>query len=189
MATQGANIVSRYDDKVRRVVFTGDGYFDIAKDADRPFIIENNGLGIKVYGTKFTLRSENSGNTTMVALEEGSIELISATGVSRMLVPTQIATYDRLMQSIKVSDYDVMSESCWTRDTLIFNNRPLREIGCRLARWYDVDIKIDDEIADDYAYTFTLTNESLDNILQLMSKIHTLSYDVSRDVVHISKSK
>lgn len=57
-------------------------------------------------------------------------------------------------------------ESCWAAGKLTFEKQSLGEICRYMARWYGTEIHIDRAIAHDYAYTFTITDEPLEEILR-----------------------
>ena len=50
-----------------------------------------------------------------------------------------------------------------------------------MARWYDTEIHIAPAIARNYAYTFTITNEPLEEILRIMSRINPIAYTFAKD--------
>ena len=65
----------------RRVKLNGEGYFDVARDEEKPFIVETGKeIQIKVLGTEFNLQSFSSDDIVQVALISGSVE-ISRNGV------------------------------------------------------------------------------------------------------------
>ena len=123
----------------RNVKLRGEGFFDIAKDPERPFTVEVEGLRIRVHGTKFNVNTSLEDRTVAVSLVEGSV----AAG------------------------------------KLAFDRQPLGEICRYLSRWYDIRIDISPALARNYAYTFTITDEPLEAILRIMSRINPIVYTFS----------
>lgn len=60
-----------------------------------------------------------------------------------------------------------------------FGGKSLGEICRYLSRWYDIRIDISPALAHNYAYTFTLTDEPLEAILRIMSRINPIVYTFS----------
>src|SRR5690606_22961051 len=67
---------SMNDNDVRSVDLEGEAFFDVAKDVDRPFLIETKEISIKVLGTAFNVKAYPDEDKTETTLLEGSIELV-----------------------------------------------------------------------------------------------------------------
>lgn len=84
----------------RNVKLRGEGFFDIAKDPERPFTVEVEGLRIRVHGTKFNVNTSLEDRTVAVSLVEGSVALDSGKGEQRQLYPGEIACYNTATQKL-----------------------------------------------------------------------------------------
>ena len=164
----------------RRVKLHGEGFFDIAKDPERPFTVEIEGLKVCVHGTKFNVRT-SADNGISISLVEGSVSLDAGSGSRRLLRPGEIACYDPDTRKIAIGRGNVAMESCWAAGKLSFERQSLGDICRYMARWYDIEIHIAPAIAHNYAYTFTITNEPLEEILRIMSRINPIAYTFAKD--------
>lgn len=167
--------VSARGGEERVVSLRGEAYFEVAHDEDRPFVVETEGMTIRVHGTKFNVEAFPEMENTYVSLVEGSVSLKTATE-HRYLNPGEIATYDKKTGSLSVRKDDVLFASSWMQDQIVFNQRTLKDICRFLGKWYHVKITLDPAIADRFRYTFTLRHESLEEILRLMSRINPIDY-------------
>lgn len=86
--------VTQQGGKERIVSLEGEAYFDVAHDEDRPFVVQTEGMTIRVHGTKFNVEAFPETENTYVSLVEGSVSLETATE-HRYLMPGETATYDR----------------------------------------------------------------------------------------------
>ena len=170
---------SSFGAESRNVKLRGEGFFDIAKDPERPFTVEVEGLRIRVHGTKFNVNTSHEDRTVAVSLVEGSVALDSGNGETRRLHPGEIACYDPATQELNIRRGNVELESCWAAGKLVFERQSLGEICRYLSRWYDIRIDISPALAHNYAYTFTLTDEPLEAILRIMSRINPIVYTFS----------
>lgn len=164
----------------RRVKLRGEGFFEVAKDSERPFTVEVEGLEISVHGTKFNVRTA-ADRYVSVSLVEGSVSLDTGRGSRRLLRPGEIACYDPDTRKMVIGRGNVAMESCWAAGKLAFERQSLGEICRYMARWYDTEIHITPALAHNYAYTFTITNEPLEEILRIMSRINPIAYTFAED--------
>ena len=172
--------VSQMNGDERMVNVTGEAYFDVAHDADKPFVVQTEGMRIVVHGTKFNVDAFPGSENTLVSLVEGSVSLETKT-VNRFLKPGETAIYNRKTQTLKVEKDDVRFASSWANTELIFKNRSLGDICKLLSKWYRVKIDLDPALAHKYFYTFTLRNEPLDEILRIMARIRPMKYTFSEE--------
>ena len=93
---------SSFGAESRDVKLRGEGFFDIAKDPERPFTVEVEGLRIRVHGTKFNVNTSHEDRTVAVSLVEGSVALDSGNGETRRLHPGEIACYDPATQELNI---------------------------------------------------------------------------------------
>lgn len=184
---------TRFDGKERRVALRGEGFFDVAKDADRPFIVDVEGLRIRVHGTKFNVRTLNEEENeepeaVTVSLVEGSVALDTGNGMQQLLRPGEIARFTPSTHDLRITSGNVELESCWASGKLVFTRQPLGQICRYLSRWYDIRIDISPALVHNYAYTFTITDEPLEEILRIMSRINPIVYTFSdKNSVSISE--
>lgn len=127
----------------RRVVLTGEAYFEVAKNKEKPFIVESSGNEIKVLGTHFNINSYGDENVFTTTLLEGSVQLTKG-AVSKILKPGEQASVSN--GNIEVGDADVNMAIAWKNGEFIFRNTPVAAIVKQLARWYNLDVKFQDPV-------------------------------------------
>lgn len=159
----------------REVDMQGEAYFSVKHDSNIPFVVHSNGVSIKVYGTKFNVNSYSMSDNILVSLYEGSVSMNIA-NKDVMLKPGEEGNYNKLNKSLDVKIGDVDFAKSWTNDQLRFKDKSLRYVCRYLAKWYSVHIVIDSAIADNQSYSFTIQNESLEDIIRIMSGINSIEY-------------
>ena len=164
----------------RIVNVTGEAYFDVAHDADKPFIVQTEGMRIVVHGTKFNVDAFPGSENTLVRLVEGSVSLETETE-NRFLKPGETSTFNRKTLTLKVEKDDVHFASSWANTQLVFRNRSLGDICKLLSKWYRVKIDVDPTLSNKYFYTFTLRSEPLDEILRIMARIQPMKYTFNEE--------
>ena len=164
----------------RRVMLEGEALFEVRKDEKNPFIVSASDLQAMVHGTRFNVQAYPDSEEIRVALSEGRVE-VSAFEHGLMMFPGEVVTFDRKTNILSKIRGDVAFESFWAGNSHTFDAKPLSFICKHLERWYNIDIELDPAIADSQVYTFTITNESLETILQIMSRINPIRYSFEED--------
>lgn len=127
----------RFADNERRVKLSGEAYFEVKKDARRPFVVETNALQASVLGTSFNVRAYDEVKTEVV-LVEGSVK-VTGGGSSLLIRPGQQA----VMQAghpLQAADIDVYPLIQWKDGLFYYDNTPLKNIMQDMGRWYNINI-------------------------------------------------
>ncbi len=167
----------------RYVELKGEGYFEVAKDEKRPFIVKTARLDVKVVGTTFNVNAYSPEEEIKVALVEGKVILANATnGKSKDLMilnASELAHFETDANKIsKSTDVDMERYIGWIHGKIIFVDDPIREVVKRLENSYNVDITLKDQQLNSYRYTGTFINETLDEILNVLSLTSPLDYKI-----------
>ncbi|MCJ8208988.1 DUF4974 domain-containing protein [Mucilaginibacter sp. RS28] len=121
----------------RKVKLTGEAYFEVAHDKEKPFIVSTPGEEVQVLGTKFNISNYPEDEGPVTTLMQGSVK-VTANKATAMLKPGQQSRINN--SAIAVTDVDGELFDAWKNGEFVFENTPLSQIMHRLARWYDFDI-------------------------------------------------
>ncbi len=166
---------TRYLSANRVVSLSGEAYFDVAHDKDKPFIVETEGMRVVVHGTKFNVEAFPNSENIFVSLKEGSVSL-ETEREQRFLQPGETATFNKRSHNLRIEKGDVDLAVCWASEQMVFRDKPLSEICRFLSKWYNVKINLSPELGDKFRYTFTLRHEPLEEILRIMARINPMTY-------------
>lgn len=167
--------------KQRKVKLQGEGYFSVAKDKEKPFIVEIGGLSVEALGTAFNVDAYNPDVQIEVALIEGKVVVATDGDAGEQLIlnPGQLARLDvasRKLSKEIIADGD--RSTGWTEGKMVFADDPIREVMRRMENWYNVDISLKDECLLKYRFTGTFVDESLEEILNAFSLTSPLHYEI-----------
>lgn len=163
----------------RVVTLEGEAYFDVAKDPENIFTVCVDDVDITVHGTTFNVLDDNE--SVIVSLIEGSVDVTTDDGIRCVLEPGYAAVYEKETGSLVDRKYNVDFASCWARDRLTFTQASLGEVCKYLSKWYDVEIVVADALESSCSYTFTIREEPIDQILDIMSRINPMKYLYTND--------
>ena len=123
----------------RRVKVSGEAYFKVARDEQKPFIVEADGQAVSVLGTEFNVHSYAEDSHVETTLVSGSIALqpIGAGAAQLLLTPGHQAVFSKAEHDIQVRSIDTEVATSWKDGKFVFENQTLEQIMLTLSRWYD----------------------------------------------------
>lgn len=173
----------------RPVRLTGEAFFDVARDASRPFTVSTASAEVKVLGTRFNVKTATGGGVTEVMLESGSVALNVAgkDDGTVTIKPGELAIADLSNASISVSETDPYMYSIWKEKELVFRAQRLGDIMMMLEKAYGVDIRLVNETLGKTEYTGkfkkTLPIEEVLAIIEMnTSMVYRINDDGSIDI-------
>ena len=136
--------------KTREVFLIGEAFFDVKHDKDHPFIVQLSDIRVKVLGTRFNISAYTADNVIETVLAEGSVVMDkNYAGIfekSIVLVPDQMASFDRTTKDTRVKAVNVNNYILWTKGVLQFENTDLNRITKKLERFYNIRIRFADPL-------------------------------------------
>ncbi|MDD4192386.1 MAG: FecR domain-containing protein [Mangrovibacterium sp.] len=170
----------------RRVELTGEAYFDVTKDKERPFIVSTSDIAVHVLGTSFNCSAYPDDEQIITALVEGEIEISGkADGQRRVPVkPGEVAVFTKQGKTIETGKSSLDKHIAWKSGKLIFRDDPMTTVLDKLGRWYNVEFQVEDEEILGYEYSATFSGESLDQVLKML----VLSAPISCELLPGDKS-
>ncbi|HAM82451.1 MAG TPA: hypothetical protein DFK15_02955 [Butyricimonas sp.] len=130
--------------KERRVFVQGEAYFEVAKDANKPFTVQFMSSSVTVLGTSFNIRAYPEEKRSQTTLAEGSVRIYSP-GSSMLLKPGEQAEVSALSGEMVKQEVEVKNFTSWKDGRFVFEQQPLEYIMRTLERWYDIRVIFKDE--------------------------------------------
>lgn len=140
----------------RFVQLTGEAFFEVTKNPNKPFVIETNKSKVTVLGTSFNVRSKIAENKTEVVVKTGKVRLENSIGDKKVeLIPNQKGVHDAFTNLVTEMEVKDMNDIAWHNDRLIFMNTPLKEVLDDLSRQFEVKITLTDQTLNSCEYGAT----------------------------------
>jgi transmembrane sensor len=128
-----------FGQKQRGVTITGEAYLEVAKDKDRPFIVQSDGTNNTVLGTKFDVTNYADEQKTSVTLLQGSVSVGNGAN-NLLLTPGHQVQIDHAGGTMTTRQEDGSRVIAWTRGLLDLDNADFASLMRQISRWYDVDV-------------------------------------------------
>lgn len=155
----------RFDGENREVELTGEAYFEVAKNAAKPFRVKANGAEVVVLGTHFNVNAYADEPATRTTLLEGSVKVLTGAR-SDLLRPGQQA--DVKAGGIAVSAADTDKAVAWKEGYFQFSGSSLQEVMRQLMRWYDIDVRYEGVIRPRRFGGEISRTSNLDEVLKIL---------------------
>lgn len=127
----------------RTVEVTGEVYFDIAKDEEKPFVVSAKGMQVQVLGTAFNVNAYTDEETVKTTLVQGAVKINAQT----LLHPGEQAVFNHSSGQLLLEKPDMEETLGWKNGEFYFRDTNIRSIMREIARWYDVDIKYEGDLS------------------------------------------
>ena len=180
---------SDYGVKERNVFLNGEAYFEVSKDKEHRFVVDAGEMEVEALGTSFNVKAYREDKSIVATLYNGSIQ---ATGGehSIILLPDQQVLFNRENRQLKVERPDNIAYSrMWRDNELAFKGETLYDIAMRLNRIYNVQIEFKSEKIKQYRFSGIIKNNSLDNVIEIISLTAPILYEAKEDTIILSEKR
>lgn len=199
---------------VREVSLTGEGYFDVVKNAARPFIIHTSKMDIRVLGTVFNVRCYPGEKKTETSLIRGSIEVTLKNRKDKIMLrpsekliisdeeltaPAKSVATNKMADKVIAKDIIVLRhltvlpqdstivETAWVENRLVFSSETFEEVALKMEKWYGVEIEFANENLKSEPLTATFTKETLAEALHALQVATKFNFKINNNRITISK--
>jgi transmembrane sensor len=159
--------------KTRDIYLTGEAFFDVKTNPKKPFVVKSKSLNISAKGTSFNVTAWDDNPEINVILVEGKLDVYQdiedGKGFQTTLSPGEMLNWKTDGTENSVVKADVNKYTSWTKGKLVFRDDPLIDVVKRINRWYNVNLVIKDNILESYKYVATFHDETLDEILKMLT--------------------
>jgi transmembrane sensor len=157
---------TRFDGNERKVTVTGEAYFEVAHQAEKPFRVSSKGQVIEVLGTHFNLNAYEDEPSVKTTLLQGSVKVM-ARGKTEILKPGDQALLSE--KALVMASADMEEVMAWHEGDFVFKKQTVEEIMRKVSRWYDIDIDYDHYSPDNHTFTGVISRKkNLSSVIQMM---------------------
>lgn len=173
----------------RHIILEGEAFFDVTKNAHRPFTVLAGELSVLVLGTRFNVAHYKGQDSAAVSLVEGKVQVSTPAQPHPVdLQPGQELFYDSHAKQAFTRDYDVESVTGWTSRLLIFRNESLAVVARKLEQLYDVEIIFTDPAMANYKLFAKFRDKPLHYILDVIKATGNLDYTINGKQIRFIKN-
>ena len=198
---------------IREVYLKGEGFFDVVKQDNHPFIVHANGIDIKVLGTAFDVKSYSEDNRVEATLIRGLIQVTRQgeknqkpvylhpnekliVDLTQNIPSEKIKTVNapNPLSEIKIYHLDStikaenLIETSWVYNRLEFRGDSFEELAKKLERWYNVKIIFEDEAVKHLSFNGSFENETVSQAFAALQAAVPFNYTINDQEVSIKST-
>lgn len=159
---------SKFTGSAREISLQGEAYFNVSK-SDKMFIVQTNGVNVRVYGTIFNINSYDK-NSIKTLLLEGNVSMSIGNGEEMHLSPSELGVAEGDCMTKKI--VSVNKYIAWTNGQFMYEKDDLKMLIDELARWYGADFVFDNRELEKLKITTIFSKESgLEKILSAIEML------------------
>lgn len=169
--------------EARQVILSGEAYFDINHNPDKPFEVKTGDITVTALGTSFNVQAYPGDNHISVALLTGKVKIISQSadpGQAVYLTPGNKYTLDKTTDQVTHAAFKPDDEIAWKNGILLFSNDNLNSFISKIEMWYGVDVEVRGAPKEEWNVTGKFNNLSLDLLLESVQYIQDIEYAIDK---------
>ena len=171
--------------KERRVFIQGEAYFEVAKDAKKPFTVQFMSSSVTVLGTSFNVMAYPDERHTEITLLKGAV-VVEAAGRNQYIKPGQQVQVDNVSKEMNCREVNAGRYASWKDGLFDFEGMKLEDLAVELSRWYDVDFFFIHAASGQKKFTGAIKrNNSLQFMLDFIEKTSDVRFEVKENVVRV----
>ncbi len=180
----------KFSRHIREVYLEGEGFFEVAKDTNRPFIVKTNNLRTTALGTSFNVRTFKNINKCNVSLVTGKVKVERLDKLSDVvneviLLPGEEVVF--VNEGVDKKQFNMEEVVSWKDGYIYLENKSFEESLEILERWFEIDFEVKNiRKAKGKIGTGKFRNQSLKNILQIMGYSFDFSFEINDKKVIIN---
>jgi ferric-dicitrate binding protein FerR (iron transport regulator) len=204
-----------YGNKLREVSLSGEAFFDVVHNAEKPFVIHTSKMDIRVLGTAFNVRCYPDEKKMETSLIRGSIEVTlkdrpkekiylkpneKLTLTADVVTTTVLKNLRKVKHEVEVTEPLVaishltyqpadssVVETSWVENKLVFRSETFEEVALKMEKWYGVSINIQNENLKQEHLTGSFESETVDQALSALQFTTNFRYSINKNIITITK--
>jgi len=160
----------------REVQLKGEGFFEVAKDKNHPFIIHTGYEDVTVLGTSFNVRAYPNEGASEISVSKGKVSVTNGLN-EQILLPNQKAIVTRDSKKIIFETSASLNETAWHTGTISFTDAMVPEVFSDLEDYYNIHFNYDKSKLKNCHFTSTFVNEDLSTVLVTISTVLNVSIE------------
>ncbi|HEY9261811.1 FecR family protein [Chitinophaga sp.] len=180
-AASSIRFPTAFPGKERVVEITGEGYFQVAANAQQPFRVKVKGkpdMEVNVLGTSFNIMAYADEQTITTTLEEGAVQLVHGQHKS-LLKPGFGGSLSTDDNDFVIAQADMEQTLAWKEGKFRFRNTSIQTIMRQMARWYNIDIAYEGDLSDVRLTGIISRRENASSLLKILSTTKRVHFDIN----------
>jgi ferric-dicitrate binding protein FerR (iron transport regulator) len=169
-----------FNEEERKVILSGNAFFDVAQNPNKPFVIAASDIDVKVLGTSFSINQNNE--LIKVSVKTGKVNVSSELQETDLL-PNEAVSYEKESKEFTLSTIIDKNHWAWTDKKLSFEETELKDVIAKIEETYKVKIGYNRSY-DQVPFTGKFNNSNIEEIIKILNS----SLDIKFSLLESSSS-
>lgn len=178
-------ISADFNEQSRESELSGEAFFEVAHNPQKPFLVKTKDYQVKVLGTQFNVKSYPTSMESRTSLLKGSVQ-VNSPETNMMLKPGQQAI-GQTGNELKMAKANFREVLAWREGYFRFQNASVRDIMNDIINWYDIKDVVYEFNSDEHFTGSIKRSRSIQEVLQGMEKISNLKFEIREGRVFVRK--
>jgi transmembrane sensor len=197
----------------REVTLTGEAFFDVTKNPQKPFIVHSGNMQLKVLGTAFNVKAYPGEKNMETSLLRGLVEvtlnnrpdekiflhpnekiIVANSAFQKTTNSVAPAEADKILNqplvSVEKINYlpkdSLIAETSWLYDKLVFRSQSFEDLAKQMERKYDVSIHFSDDKLKSLVFTGIFSTETIEQALDALEYTTQFHYTIKNNIIEIN---
>ncbi len=177
--------------KDRQVQLDGEGFFSVAHNVEKKFVVNTKFIDIEVFGTQFNVYSYENKDRVEMALVKGHVKVVTNRPPYQSVDvhPNQKIVYEKHSGKMQLVDTDNQLETAWMTHDLVFHSEPLKTVLECVGRKFGLPIHTDKSVNLNDTYTGMFDETNIREVIQILSIHYGFNYQIRDNTVYIGRVK
>jgi transmembrane sensor len=185
----------KFKNDVREVTISGEAFFDVVPDPEKPFIINAGNAQIKVLGTSFNVNAYPENETVEVVVETGKVQVVCNEKLNTLeageilLNPGEKGILQNSLGKLEKTRNTDVNYLAWKTHNLVFENTPLRDVVHNLNKTYYTEIQVEGKHLENLALTAQFERKPVIFILNVIQITFGLELKQENDIYILAEKE
>lgn len=179
-----------FNKKERRVKLKGEAYFDVAKNAAKPFIVDMDEVTVTVLGTMFNVKSYDFEREIQLVLTEGSVNITLANNYKELVhvLPGELFSYNKMNKQYGLTKTETADKEMFTDNQIVFNNTSVEEAFLRIANRFSgqIDFSLLSQQEKQQKISGVISAKSMEAAVKQIGFIHNMKME-KKGLIYVIK--
>ncbi len=171
----------KFNRRQREVWLTGEAFFEVAKNPDKPFIIHTGDMVTTVRGTSFNVKAYPQLNENVVSVKTGKVEISAQNAVLAMLTPGKQVIYNASTGKSDTQEVNLSEIAAWSDGRLVLNNASITELKLRIKQQFGAEVQINTQTLESVKMNAVFYKDAtLQNVMEIISGLYGIRYEITK---------
>jgi transmembrane sensor len=172
----------RFTGSTREVYLSGEAYFDIEHNANKPFIIHTGNVTTTVLGTAFNIREDHVKHTIAVTVTRGKVSVTSGNQLLGIVSPNRQLSFNTVNQETNLRTVNAAQAIAWQKIDLKFEDVSFDQAVKTLEERFGVKIKFANDKLKNCRFTgASLNGQKLEDVLKTICDFNNAAFQTKPD--------